>query len=83
MPTHLVFLNKVVHVYSDIIRSALALGGSLPKVNPPDRGKVGRFCTIQASIESRVVAIGEGDDELACLLCHLHIVLISAHLPAN
>ena len=71
MLAHLVFLNEVVHIDSDVVWPALALCGSLAKVNPSDRGKVGGLCTVEASVEARVVAIGEGDDEVACLLGHL------------
>ena len=49
----------------------MALGGLLSKLDPPQGGKVGGLGTVEALIEASMVAIGEGDDEVASLLHHL------------
>ena len=64
-------LYKQLHVDPDVILSAVALGGLLSKLDPPQGGKVGGLSTVETLIEASMVAIGEGDDEVASLLHHL------------
>lgn len=47
---------------------AAALGGRLAIVDPAQGGEVDGFGAVEAVVEARVVAIGEGDHELAGLL---------------
>lgn len=44
----------------------------LAVVDPPLRGEVGRLCTVEAVVETSVVAEWERDDELSRLLDYLH-----------
>lgn len=47
------------------------LSGHLAVIDPPQSGEIGRFCTVEAVIESGVVAVGKRDHELPGLLCDL------------
>ena len=75
MGSHLVLLYEVVHVNSDIVLATVALRGPLAIVNPPRRGKVGGLCTVETSVEARVVGIGKCDDEITSLLQNLRQML--------
>ena len=68
---HLKLADKKVHVDSDIVSSTQALCSLLPKVYPPQCSKICRLSTVEASIETSVVAIWKGDDELSLFLNNL------------
>ena len=78
MESHLVLLYEVVHVNSDIVLATMALSGPLAIVNPPRGGKIGGLCTIEASVEARVVGIGKCDDEITSLLQNLKQINVTS-----
>merc|ERR1719232_316845 len=74
-------LDKAVHTDVDSVRPTEAPRGSLPKLHPPGRGKVGALRHVKAGVEARVVAAGEGDHDLALVLHDL--VVGDAVLPED
>ena len=67
----LVTPDKGCHVHLDRLCHAVAGAMALAVLNPPLCGKVGRLCNVEAMIETRVVSVGEDDDDGARLVHHL------------
>ena len=64
-------LDEAVHADVDCVWSAVTTGGSLAKLHPPGRGKVGALSTVEPGVEARVVATGECDHYLSFMLDNL------------
>lgn len=65
------FITNVID--SQLLKTTTVAYQSRPLavVDPPLRGEVGRLCTVEAVVETSVVAERERDDELSSLLNHL------------
>ena len=74
-------LDKAVHADVDGVWAAGAAAGSLAELHPPGRGEVGGLRAVEAGVEARVVAAGEGDHDLALVLHDL--VVGDAVLPQD
>lgn len=61
-------LDKAVHADVDSVWSTEAPRGSLPELDPPRRGEIGALRRVEARVEARVVAAGEGYHNLALVL---------------
>lgn len=70
--THLKTFHKQIHVYIDHVNSAATFISCYAVIDPPFRSKICRLCTIEAVVESGMIAVRKGDHELAGLLSYLN-----------